>query len=99
MIYDYCESDEVTIVVFETGYMIYTKDEVVDLCSTKPLSYKQILELIRSIPAGTYSSDLRFTTSLPLVRALNRRGRIKLVEYDSWDWDGETMVKVAITIP
>lgn len=98
-IYDYCESDEVTIVVFETGYMIFTDDEVVDLCSLQPLSYKQVLELIRTIPAGNYSADLRSTTSLPLLRALDRRGKIRLAENDSWDWNDETMVEVTITIP
>jgi len=97
---EYCEG-EPDVYLTPHFYCVVTRGEgeIVDLASTRPLSLKEMNQLARWLGSGTWKADLRKSTSLPLLRALEKWGRIQLRELHSWMWGGEEMVEVEISLP
>lgn len=95
----YCEGKP-TIIVEDNGYLIFTKKEIVDMVALHPYTAIKIFNQFRSqVKKGKkLSCDLRKSTSYPLVKAMERRGRVKIISESSWWWGDEEMMECRIKI-
>jgi hypothetical protein len=89
----YCEGKP-HLHVWEGGYLLYTKREIVDLCSVTKMSIKDIHEIC-NILRKFYKNrkvyvDLREKTSYRIFRYLQKRGYLKIKYDEAYDWSGET---------
>lgn len=101
-LHDYCESDNVEVILFgEYGYALLAEEEVVDLASTKPLSLPDMMKLMSAMKKfygnKKFSVDAREGTSYRLLLACLKRGKIKFHSDEVWDWEGETMHSMVIS--
>ena len=95
---DLIEDNIYTVLMWEGGYMIYSTEEIVDLCG-KNFTLGLMAEIGQMLKGRTFTADLRPGTSLPLLRALSKWGKIHMEEHEVWEWCGEDMVSVTISFP
>ena len=97
---DYCESENVEVLLKEHFYCIAAEDEVVDLASISKLSLKDMSEVISFLKSkyegNTFTLDAREDTSYPLLKVLEKRGRIQVFSDEPWDWDGVIMHEMEV---
>lgn len=94
---DYCESDQVTVhLLGDKGYLILTEDEVVDWVGDKHHSIKALGIIRRAFGNRPFDVDLRETTSWPILRTLEKMGRLHMSNVSPWNWNGETMYEATI---
>lgn len=96
---DYCESSQVEVhLLGDKGYLILTEGEVVDWVGDGRHSLKALGIIKRAFGTHPFKVDLRATTSWPIIKALERGGRLTLSNLSHWEWGGETMFAATITI-
>lgn len=96
---DYCESDQVTIhLLGDKGYLILTEDEVVDWVGDKHHSISVLGIIRRTFGNRPFSVDLRKSTSWPILKILEKTGRLHIYNIRSWDWSGETMYEATVLL-
>ena len=96
---DYCEGRP-NLHVWETGYAIWTKDEIVDLCSAGALQLAEMIK-VRDLMKATFKNrvveaDLRETTSYRLCKVLARRGWIEILSEEKYLWGSEYFYSVTL---
>lgn len=96
---EYCESKP-HIISWCDGYCLFTKREVVDLCSITPIDFgimhKISKRLRKFYKYREFAADLRQNTSYKLVKIMERRGVLEVVSDEAYDWGGETFHEVKI---
>lgn len=92
-LHDYCEGKP-KVWTWDSGYCIITKEEIVDLASTTPLSLAALRKLIGDLAVyfkgRIVSLDAREETSWKLIQYAARRGYLEIISSESYDWAGET---------
>jgi len=95
---EYCESNTVSVhLLGDNGYIVLTDDEVVDWVGTGQI-FKALGIIKRAFGSHPFKVDLRETTSWPIMKALEKGGRLKLNNVSPWEWGNETMYEATITI-
>jgi len=97
---EYCESTPLVITwgVPMSGYLLATKTEIVDLASVKPLTLKELRELMVELKGyyknKIFSMDARETTSYKLIKYAESRGYLEIISSIPWKWCGETFFEL-----
>jgi hypothetical protein len=95
----YCEGRP-HVRVWRDGYIIYTRREIVDLCSLSPLSWGEINMIYKTLrkfyKSRKISADLRETTSYRLIKLYEKRGKIELLHDTPWYWGNEVYHEVTV---
>ena len=89
-----------TVLLWDYGYLILTKKEVVDLASKKPLTLGQIREVVLFLSAHfrhrKFKLLARKKTSQKLVEWYHHKGVWKVKQKDVINWEGEEFQKYKI---
>jgi hypothetical protein len=89
----YCEHRSVKIKFWGTGYLITTPNEIIDFASLTPLSYKQLFEIYKYLKNiyknNVFSISSREKTSYKLVKYLERKSKIIIMEDNKTYWETE----------
>lgn len=97
---EYCEGEDVEVLVKGHFYVLATREEVVDLASAAKLSVKDMLEVLAFLKgkyhSNPFSLDAREDTSYPLLKAMESRGRLLILVDEEWDWDGIAMHEMVL---
>ena len=101
---EYCESDQVRVELLgEKGYIILTPEEIVDMVVLEPQYIIKALRIIREHftmyqgPGATIRADCR-PNSWRILKRLQESGKVGVTVLSTWDWDGEEMVEVEVTL-
>ena len=97
---EFCESTQVMVMYTDSMYCICTPEEVVDLCSKKNLSMKQLLE-IKTVLKDFYGTDLfgldaRETTSYKLIKFLEYKKELVIYKEELWYWGSERFISLQV---
>jgi hypothetical protein len=96
---EYCESDQVVVhFLGDKGYLILTESEVVDWVGDGQHSLKAFGIIKKAFGDRPFNVDLRKSSSWPIMKVMERRGRINMKKVSSWEWGDETMYEAIITI-
>jgi len=94
---EYCESRPY-VHVWETGYLLYTKREIVDLASKSPMSISQLMDIVRKLKSfyGSHSieADFREKTSYKILTFGERKNIIHIISDYEYEWDREIFHEV-----
>ncbi len=94
---NYCESEKAIITQWETGYMIHTRYEIIDLASTKPLRLITLIELKNVLKstygALTFSFSARVKTTWKLIARMVKTGELELLSRDREEREDEVFYK------
>jgi hypothetical protein len=95
---DYCEDEDVRILLWTDGYCAVTSSEVVDLCCTRPMGLAELRRvwtwIVEWFGDRWFTLDAREGTSWRLLQYAQRRGWIDM-EAEGEEWrDGERFVAV-----
>jgi len=97
---DFCEGKAHTI-VWDGGYCVYTKHEIVDLASINPLTLAKIYDLARHFKAfykkRKVELNARESTSWKIIRFFELRGHITVLEKELNVWGGECFYDIVFT--
>ena len=98
---EYCEVslDKVTVVLEKDYYLILAENgsevEIVDLASKNGISPGTLMGLFRkilvSLSGKSVICDARAGTSLKVLHALSRAGKIKIQKDNKWTWRDDEM--------
>lgn len=102
---EYCECrprDVRLHLVGHRGYVLWARTgrrsvEIVDIAGRFDHSLLSALHRVAK-PGCTVYADVREDTAYRIVKALARRGDIRIVQDSVWDWDGITMHEVVLKI-
>lgn len=96
---DYCEGTP-HVEVWEGGYCIWTKDEIVDIATIKSMSLEQINLLLKKLKTffgdKVVTADLREKTSYRLCKLLEKRRRLTFMKEEVYEWGGENFYEVKL---
>ena len=97
---DYCEDNDVCVILKDSAYVIMASEEVVDMASVNPLSMVEMVEILGYMKSyygsNVFSLDARESTSYKLLKFLSKRGTITILSEYSWDWDGVVMYEMEL---
>jgi len=89
---EYCEAKPY-VLTWESGYLIYTSDEIVDLASLKPMSISQLLDIVNKLRSfygnRIISADFRRKTSYKLIKFAEMKKIVKIHSDYQYEWSGE----------
>lgn len=99
---DYCEDDQVSVLLGVDWYLIMSEEEVVDLATTSALSLKEILSISACLKEHfgigvKFSLDARESTSYKIISFYEKRGKITVYEDMVWSWGGEIMHEMVLS--
>jgi len=96
---EYCEGNP-KVWLFEGGYLIATRNEVVDLAAVKPVTIatlREILTVLKKYYKGrAVSLDAREGTSYKLLQYASRKKLLKVIDDTSYDWGGEVFHEMTL---
>jgi hypothetical protein len=96
----YCENKSVKIKFWGTGYLITTPKEVIDFASLTPLTYKQLFEIYKYLKNiymnNTFSMSSREKTSYGLIKYLEKKSKIIIMEDNKSYWENEVFHNLEI---
>jgi len=96
---DYCESDQVKVhLLGDKGYLILTEDEVIDWVGDGVHSLKAFGLIKEAFGYNSIKVDLRQSTSWPIMKVMEQRGKIEITNTSTWEWGDEVMVEATINI-
>lgn len=94
---EYCEGAPTVKLLGDEGYLIHTKDEIVDLaCSAPRLVVAAVLYLRRKFAGKKLTADFRATTSWPLFMRMEKY--VIIHAHEEWYWNSELMHHVEFTV-
>ena len=97
---EYCESKKVSIMYSDTMYVMLTKREVVDLCTTEKLGLQQLSQIKAFLKSHfgnvRFTMDAREATSYTFIRFLARRGELEILKDTPWEWEGEVFHELKV---
>lgn len=95
---DYCESEEIAIIIDSGFYVIVSRFEIVDFATSRPLSLKEITEIAQQLKQwfgiSTFSMDCREKTSYKILKYFVARKAIKIESEFQWYWGKDKMIEV-----
>ena len=78
---------------WDTGYLLYTESEIVDIASLTPMSLKHLNDIAKRLKKffgnRVVYTDCRETTSYKIFNFFEKRGKISLLEDYSYLWGDE----------
>jgi len=94
---EYCEGRP-RLLTWETGYCLWTSEELVDLAATAPVDLHRQRKIYQAL-AETFAQrafqlDAREETSWRLLCAWAKRGLVEIVSVHPYEWAGETFYEV-----
>ena len=99
---EFCEGYPYIYLIEDYGYCLYTKKEIVDFASLKPLSLKQINELYIHLKefykSKTIKTDCKKDTSYKIIKFMERRNKIKIIKEQEWFWEETEMIEMELKI-
>lgn len=92
----YLEEEKPYFILSDSGYLIYTYNEIIDFAFLKPLSLSDINKLHLLIRPGIYSAELRHSTSYRICKYLYKKKKINMTEEEIILRCGEKFHKVKL---
>lgn len=96
----YCESEVVHVYQGKSWYCLVTPEEVIDLASIGSMTLTELLILLSDLELWfdnrVFQMDCRASTSMKLIKHLERKGKLKILKEESWSWEDEIMYGLSI---
>lgn len=97
---EYCESEVVHVYQGKSWYCLVTPEEVIDLASIGSMTLTELLILLSDLEVWfdnrVFQMDCRASTSMKLIKHLERKGKLKILKEESWSWEDEIMYGLSI---